>query len=149
MPASSRALGKVELPHIFAEVGLRRFAESIDRKAAPLPEVDLVRIHLEDLLFAEAMFELKRDDDLVQLALDPSLRRQKESARQLHGQRRPALNVMMSRRQIVTNRAQDADVVHAAMIEEAPVLDGHHGMHQVRRQSRRRSPGAAWCDLHR
>ena len=39
-------------------------------KAAALAEVDLVGVHLEDLLLGEAMFELKGDDDLDQLALD-------------------------------------------------------------------------------
>ena len=52
MPGQQRALRKVELAHILAEVGLRRLAESVDGKAAALPEIDLVGVHLEDLLLA-------------------------------------------------------------------------------------------------
>ncbi len=44
-----RALRKAELTHILAKEGLRGFAKSVDRKAAPLSEIDLVGIHLEDL----------------------------------------------------------------------------------------------------
>ena len=128
-----RALGQVELAHILAEVGLRGLAKSVDGKAAALAQVDLVGIHLEDLLLGEAVFELEGDDDLDHLALDAPLRRKEEAARQLHGQRRAALDIAMSRRQIVAQRAQHADVVHAAVLEEAPVLDGQHRLHQVLR----------------
>ena len=64
------ALGQVELANIFAEVGLGGFAEAVDGEAAALAEVDLVGIHLEDLLLGEAVFELEGDDDLDELALD-------------------------------------------------------------------------------
>ncbi len=86
-----RALGQIELAHILAEVGLRGLAESVDGKAAALAQVDLVGVHLEDLLLVEAVFELERDDDLDHLALDALLGREKEAARQLHGQRGAAL----------------------------------------------------------
>ncbi len=128
-----RALRQVELAHILAKVGLRSLAEAINRKAAALAKVDLVGIHLKNLFLAEAMFELKGDHNLDQLALDAPLRREKESPRQLHRQRRAALNKAMSRRQIVAQRAQYADVVHAAVIEESPVFNCHHRMHKVRR----------------
>ena len=85
------ALGEIELAHILAEVGLDGLAEAVDGEAAALPEVDLVGIHLEDLLLGEAMLELKGDDDLDELALEAALRSEEEAARQLHGERRAAL----------------------------------------------------------
>ncbi len=62
-----RALCQVELTQILSEVGLRSFAKPIDRKAAALPKINLVGIHLEDLLLIEASFELKRNHDLGDL----------------------------------------------------------------------------------
>ena len=59
-----RALGQIELAHILAEVGLRGLAKSVDREAAALAEVDLVGVHLEDLLLGEAVLELEGDEDL-------------------------------------------------------------------------------------
>ena len=128
-----RALRQIQLAHILAEVGLRRLAESVDRKAAPLPQVDLVGVHLKNLLLGEAVLQLERDQDLDELALEAPLRRQKKSARQLHGQRRAAFRIPVARRQIVAQRAQHADVVHAAVLKEAPVLNGHHRLHQILR----------------
>ena len=55
-----RAFGEIELAKIFAEVGLRGFAESVDGEAAALPEVDLVGVHLEDLLLVEAVLRAGR-----------------------------------------------------------------------------------------
>ena len=85
------AFGEIELLNVFAEVGLGGFAEAVDGEAAALAEVDLVGVHLEDLLLGEAVFELEGDDDLDELALDALLRREEESARQLHGERGAAL----------------------------------------------------------
>ena len=59
------ALGEIELAEVFAEVGLGGFAEAVDGEAAALAEVDLVGVHLEDLLLVEAGFELEADDDLA------------------------------------------------------------------------------------
>ena len=61
-PGEQRALRQVELADILAEVGLRCFAEAVDGKTAELPEVDLVRVHGEDLLLVEAVLEDDADD---------------------------------------------------------------------------------------
>ena len=45
-----RALRQVQLPHVFAEVGLRRLAEAVDGKASLLPQRNFVGVDLEDLL---------------------------------------------------------------------------------------------------
>ena len=70
MPASSAHSARSSLLHVLAEVGLRGLAEAIDGEAAALAEIDLVGVHLEDLLLVEAVFELEGDDDLDDLALE-------------------------------------------------------------------------------
>ncbi len=64
MPARRAHSARVELAEVFAEEGLGGFAEAVDGEAAALAEVDLVGVHLEDLLLVEAGFELEGDDDL-------------------------------------------------------------------------------------
>ena len=79
-------LGEVELAEIFAEEGLGGLAEAVDGVAAALAEVDLVGVHLEDLLLVEAGFELEGDDDLDELARDALLRREEEATGELLGE---------------------------------------------------------------
>ena len=55
------ALGEIELAEVFAEVGLGGLTEAVDGVGAALAEVDLVGVHLEDLLLVEARFELEGD----------------------------------------------------------------------------------------
>ncbi len=80
------ALGEVELAERLAEEGLGGFAEAVDGVAAALAEVDLVGVHLEDLLLVEASFELEGDHDLAELALDLLFRREEEAAGELLGE---------------------------------------------------------------
>ncbi len=79
------------------------------------------------------MLKLKGNDNLDQFALDAAFGRKKESPRQLHRQRGTTLDKTTSRRQIVAQCAQNANVVHSAVIKKAPVLNCHYRMHQVRR----------------
>ena len=65
-----RAFGQIELAHIFAEVGLGGLAHSVDAERSLLAEGNLVGIHLEDLLFGVAVFELEGDRGLDDLAPD-------------------------------------------------------------------------------
>ena len=120
------------MAHVLAEVGLRGLAESVDGKAAALAQVDLVGVHLEDLLFIEAMFELESDDDLDELPFEALLRREKEVLRQLHGQRRAAL-LFVAGGQVANPGLHQPPIVHAAVLKEAPIFNGQHGLHQVRR----------------
>ena len=55
---------------VLAEVGARCFAKAVDGETAALAQVDLVGVHLEELLFVEAVLELEGDHDLDNLALD-------------------------------------------------------------------------------
>ena len=118
---------------IFTEVGPGGFAEAVDGEGAVLAEVDLVGVHLEDLLLGEAMFELEGDNDLDELAFELLLRGKKEAARELHGERGATL-AFAAGEQVVAQCAYQADVVDAAVIEEAAVFDGGDGLDEVRRQ---------------
>ena len=114
-----RALGQVELLHILAEVGLRSLAKAVDREAAALAEVDLVGIHFEDLLLVEAMLELEGDHDLRELVLDGARVGEEEQLGQLHGQRGCAAAMLAVADQVVPCPADHAEVVDAAVLEEA------------------------------
>ncbi len=57
---------------ILIEVGERGFAESVNRKAAAIPQVDLVGVQLKNLLLREAMLQFQRHHGLGNLA--PSVR---------------------------------------------------------------------------
>jgi len=76
------------------------------------------------------MFELERDDDLDDLALDAFFRREKEAARQLHRQCRSAL-LLLPRGHVAEYCFHQPPVVHAIVLKEAPVLDSQHRIHQV------------------
>ena len=78
------------------------------------------------------MFELEGDDDLDDLALDALFRREKEAARQLHGERGAAL-LLLARGQIVEDRFDEPPVVDAVVLEEAAVFDGQNGLDQIGR----------------
>ena len=128
-----RALGQVELPNIFAEVRLCRLTKSVDGKAAPLPEVDLVRVHLEDLLLGEAVLELKRHSDLLDLVLDRPVVGEEQHLCQLHGQRGSAPDVFSVADQVMPTPTRHAPVVHSAVLKEPAVLDSHDRMDEVGR----------------
>ena len=62
------ALGQVELAHILAEVGLRRFTEAVDGKAAALAEWNSLAYISKICFFVEAVLKLEGDDDLDDFA---------------------------------------------------------------------------------
>jgi hypothetical protein len=82
-----RRLGEVELVERLAEVDLRSGAEAV----GALAEIDLVDVKLEDLLLGQAVLDLECEQRLVQLAGERLLRREKEVAGHLHGDRARAL----------------------------------------------------------
>jgi hypothetical protein len=88
------ALRQVQLADIFPEVGLGGLAETIDGKTSLLPQWNLVGVELKDLLLGKTAFQLKRDGDFNDFALEPFFRGQEKSARQLHRQGRAALTTL-------------------------------------------------------
>ena len=73
------------------------------------------------------MFKLEGDDDFDELALEALLRRKEEAAGQLHGERGAAL-LLAAGRYVAEDGVGQSPVVHAAVLEEAAVLDGQHGL---------------------
>ena len=127
-------LGQVQLLQVLAEVGLCRLAEPIDGKRTALPQVDLVGIHLEDLLLGKATLELVRDHDLGDLARDRLFRRKKKTTSQLLRDRRPAAAHAV-RQRVLHGTLHGADIVDAGVFEEAAIFDRKHGLHHARRDS--------------
>ena len=123
----------VELTEILAEVRLGGLAEAVDGEGAALTEVDLIGVHLKDLLLAEARLQLERDEDLDQLALDVADGRQEDAARELHRQGGAAAGVAAIALKVVIHPAEHRVVVNAAMLKKAAVLDGGYGLHHARR----------------
>ena len=79
-------------------------------------------------MLAEFLLELLRDQHLRQLTPHGFFRRQKKSARELHGDRRTALFMLLPG-QIDPSRFEHTDEIDAAVLEESPVFDGQHGVH--------------------
>src|SRR3979411_930621 len=81
------------VPEILVEVGLRSLSESADRERSPLSQVPPIRVKLKNLLLAELLFQLFRDQHLRKLSPHGFLGREKEPPRKLHGDRRSALSL--------------------------------------------------------
>ena len=100
-----------------AEIDLRRGREAV----CPLPQIYLVHVQLEDLVFAEAVLDLEGQHCLVELARECPFRRQKEVPGHLHRDRARSLPAAAGR-EVGVGRTQHADVVNAGMLVEALVL---------------------------
>jgi hypothetical protein len=131
VPARGRT-GEVELAEVLAEEGLRGLAEAVDGVAAALAEVDLVGVHLEDLLLVEAGLELEGDHELGELALDGLVGREEEVLRASCWVRVEPPQVLAAGEEVVDGAFGGAEVVDAAVLEEAAVLDGGDGLDHVR-----------------
>ncbi|MBV8203186.1 MAG: transglycosylase domain-containing protein, partial [Acidobacteria bacterium] len=105
--------------------------------ARAVAEVDVIEVQLQDLSLGEVRLELLRDADLEQLpgrgALLAGDLLREEIAGQLHGDRAEAL-LDAAGTQVGGESASDAVPVDGAVPEEAPVLDRHEGVGEVRRQ---------------
>src|SRR5271170_6020718 len=117
---------------MLAEVGLRGLSKTIDGETAALAEVDFVGVEFKYFLLVEAMLELEGDDDLDDLALDAFFRREKETARQLHGERGTAL-LFLAGGYVAIDGFNEPPLIDAAVFEEAAVFDGQHGLHEIGR----------------
>ena len=96
--------------------------------------VDLVGVHLEDLLLIEAGFELVRDHDLGDLArvcLLSGVRKKPRASCWVSVE--PPQLFMLLRDDVLHAALDGADVVDAGVLEEAAVFDGEHGLDHARR----------------
>jgi len=113
-----RRLRQRQIARMLAEVVFRRRLEPI----RPVSQVDLVRVHLEDLVLGEHPLNLHREQDLLDLPPIGLLIGEKQISRQLHGQRRRALRPT-ARMQVAPRRTHGAHQVHAPVALERLVLD--------------------------
>ena len=127
-----RSLREIELTKILPEEGLRGLAEAVDRVAAVWPRfISLAYI-------SKICCLLKRFSSwkviMISVILREMLlvRREEESSRKLLGERGAAA-VHAVREDILHGALGGAEVVDAAVLEEAAVFDGDDGLHHVRR----------------
>ncbi len=117
-----RGLGQGQLAGRAGEVVARR---GLDAGGA-VPEVDVVEVHLQDLVLGELALDLVGDADLEDLAAERPLpagqRVGEDVPGELHRDRaRPLLDT--ARAHVAPQRAEDPLQVHRAVVAEALVLD--------------------------
>jgi hypothetical protein len=127
-------LAEVQVLGRVVEVGLGGGLDAIGAAA----EVDGVEVALEDLLLAELLLDLQRDDGLADLALVALLAGEVEDLDVLLGDRRRALAGIAAG--VGEERAQDALGVDALVGPEGLVLRGDHrvlhGLRHLRQRDR-------------
>ena len=133
IPARNADFAQGQLAHILAEIGLRGFAKSSNRKAAAVAEINVVGVKLKNLLLRKTLVDLGGHQDFLQLAPPLALGREEKRPRHLHVDRARALR-LLGAADVVECRAEHADHIQSSMIEKALVLRRKHGMHQHRRQ---------------
>src|SRR5205085_3561829 len=110
---------------MLAKIILRAGFKAINAVA----EKDLVGVKSEDLLLAEAAFDLQRQHGFLHLARERAVGGEEQIARQLHGERGCAL-LHASASNIAISRAQDAPEIHSGVLFEFLVLDRQNGIAQ-------------------
>ncbi len=103
---------------MLGEVKLRCGFETIHAAA----QVDLIAVEGEDLLLGEGALDLDGQIGFLQLSSCGALGREKEIARELHGERGGALHAAMAA-QIVHDCSGDAQDIDAPVRLEALVFD--------------------------
>jgi hypothetical protein len=96
-----------------------------------VPEIDLVQIHLEDLVLLELPFDVAGEDDLLELAAVGLVTRQEALPCQLLSDGAAALRTPAGF-EIAHHRRRDPDRIHAAVLEKSLILDRDHRLDQVR-----------------
>ena len=121
------ALRHVQLGDVLAEVELRRGLDAV----AALAQVDGVEIVLQDLLLGVVLLELQCPEDLPHLAVDGVAVVAGHVLEHLLGQGGAAV-CGLGPDEEVRRGAKSALPVHALVLEEPVVLDGHGGLRQGR-----------------
>ena len=120
-----RRLRQIDILQVLIEVCFGSLCKAANCERATLPKIDPVGIELENLLLAELLLHFHGNQHFSQLAPHGFFRRQKKTARQLHGQGRSPL-LMSLPDQIDPCSLPHANKIHAAMLEEPPVFDGEN-----------------------
>ena len=124
-----RRLLHLQLAHVLAEVHLRRLAEAPHGECAPLPQVHLIGVVLENLLLGQLLFNLQGDHRFGDFAPPRLLRTKPEVARQLHAQGRGALRLAPFAH-VLEDRLDNTQRIESGVLEEPFVLGRRHRIHQ-------------------
>jgi hypothetical protein len=123
-----RRFGQRQFAERLAEIDLRGRGETV----GTLSEEDLVDVQLEDLVLAQIVLDLERQQRFVELAGIGLFRRKEEVLRHLLGNRRCPLPLAAAH-QVGVQGAQDALRIDAAVLIEALVLGGQDRLLHDRR----------------
>ena len=129
-PREQRRLREGQVAHVLVEVHARGLAHAVDAEGADLAEVDLVQVQLQDVLLVGAALQHEGEQRLLGLAPEGALGGQEEVLHELLGDGAAALDVALGP-DVPEGRPHDPEGVEARVAEEAPVLDGQHGLDQV------------------
>ena len=122
------ALGQRQLRHRLAEIGEGGGAHTV----AALAQVDVVEVHLQDLFLAVVALELQGAEDLQDLPLHRHVVVLGHVLDELLGDGGAAVGVLHPQEHVEEGAARPPPV-HALVLPEALVLDGHQGVDQVLR----------------
>ncbi len=121
------ALRQIQLLHIFSEIHIRRRLHAV----ATLAEINLVHVHLKNLVLRVFPFNLQRQNHFEHLAANRLLLCEKRISRELLGDRRAALPRRVAVEKIADGGAHDAARVNAAVIVETDVFGRDKGVLQI------------------
>ena len=94
-----------------------------------LPQINLVDVELQDLIFGQILLDLECEQHFVQLAGDGLFRRQEEVTSHLHGDRRCPL-LLAAGHQIGGRGAGKAEQIDAGVLVEAVIFGSQDGLLQ-------------------
>ena len=127
-PGDERRFLQGEVGDALAEIEIRRRLHSVDS----MVEVELVAVQLQDLFFGVLFFDLQGEVHLFELPADGLLGIEEQEAGQLLGDGASALGLakQTARPDVLFERPQDSQEVHAAMVIKTGVLGGDDGLFQ-------------------
>ena len=128
-----RGFAQRQVRHVLAEEEPRRFGHPMDGEGAPLAEIHLVQVQLENLVLGGLALQDERHELLEQLAAERLLGRQEEILDQLLRQRAAADEVFLLAADVGDDGAHRADGIHAPVVVEAAILDGDDRLHHAPR----------------
>ena len=115
----------LDFADVLAEICLGRFAETSNREAAAIAEINVVGVELENLLLRKALVRFPPPSDFLYLAAPFALGGKEKRPRHLHVDRAGALR-FSRRAERLKSRAENANQVQRAVIEKSLILGGQH-----------------------
>ena len=127
----SRRLAEGEVPQVFAEQGPGPLGDAVDGERAPVAEIDLVQIQLEDAGLGQTPLQQEGQSLLAELAPDRLLGAQQSVLDELLGQGARPDQIGPVAGQVGHRGPGDADRVDAGVGEESMVFGRQHRPHHV------------------